>query len=90
MAIPAHARQPGDSEKAANDRLSLTDEGRVLSRLKTPWANGTTHLLYEPLDFLAKLSALIPRPQNNLIQYPWRARGTLEATCASGGLQTKP
>ena len=37
---------------------SLAD-GRVLLELKTPWSDGTTHLVYEPLDFLAKLAALI-------------------------------
>jgi hypothetical protein len=53
----------------ANDRSSLSSDGRVLLRLKTPWANGTTHLLYEPLDFLAKLAALIPRPHKNLVLF---------------------
>jgi len=44
--------------------------------------DGTTHLAYEPLDFLAKLVALIPRPRKNLVLYHgvlaarsrWRAR----------------
>ncbi|WP_409179245.1 hypothetical protein [Enterobacter hormaechei] len=26
--------------------------------LKTPYRNGTTHVIFEPLDFIAKLAAL--------------------------------
>jgi hypothetical protein len=66
----------------ANDRVSLAADGRVELALKTPWADGTTHIAYEPLDFLAKLAALIPRPHKNLVLYhgvlaarsKWRAR----------------
>jgi hypothetical protein len=53
----------------ANDRLSLLGDGRVLVELKTPWSDGTTHVAYDPLDFLAKLAALIPRPHKNLVLY---------------------
>jgi len=31
--------------------------------MKTPWKNGTTHLLFEPLDFIARLAALVPKPR---------------------------
>ena len=66
----------------ANDRLSLLQDGRVLLELKTPWADGTTHVIYEPLDFIAKLVALVPRPHKNLVLYhgvlaarsKWRSR----------------
>ena len=53
----------------SDDRLSLSPDGRVVLALKTPWADGTTHIAYEPLDFLAKLAALIPRPHKNLVLY---------------------
>jgi hypothetical protein len=36
-------------------RLSLTAGGKVRYQLKTPWRNGTTHVMYEPLDFLAMM-----------------------------------
>ena len=36
---------------------------------KTPWHDGTTHVLFEPLDFIARLAALIPRPGVNLTRY---------------------
>jgi Putative transposase len=66
----------------SHDRLRLREDGRVLLQLKTPWSDGTTHLAYDPLDFMAKLAALIPRPHKNLVLYHgvfaarsrWRAR----------------
>jgi len=45
----------------AQDRLRLTGEGRVLLELKSELADGTRHLLFEPLEFLEKLAALITR-----------------------------
>ena len=53
----------------ASSRLSLTREGLVRYAFKTPWRDGTTHVLFEPLDFMARLAALIPRPGVNLTRY---------------------
>jgi hypothetical protein len=53
----------------ASSRLSLTREGLVRYAFKTPWRDGTTHVLFEPLDFIARLAALIPRPGVNLTRY---------------------
>jgi hypothetical protein len=53
----------------STQRLSLTRNGQVRYELKTPYANGTTHILFEPLDFIAKLVALVPRPRVNLTRY---------------------
>jgi len=47
-------------------RLSMTRNGRVRYELKTPWRNGTTHIIFEPLDFISRLVALVPRPRVNL------------------------
>ena len=66
----------------AQDRLRLLDDGRVLLTLKTAWADGTRHLIFEPLTLLEKLAALTPRPRINLVLYHgvlaphagWRAR----------------
>jgi hypothetical protein len=41
----------------------------VLLTLKSEWADGTTHLLFEPVEFLEKLAALTPRPRINLVLY---------------------
>jgi hypothetical protein len=65
----------------SEDRLSYSGD-RVVLRLKTPWRDGTTHVVYEPSDFVAKLAALVPRPNKNLVLYhgvlsahaAWRAR----------------
>ncbi len=66
----------------AQERLRLLADGRVLVQLKRAWADGTNHLLFEPLEFLEKLAALTPRPRINLILYHgvlgpharWRSR----------------
>jgi hypothetical protein len=53
----------------AQDRLALTPEGQVVLTLKGAWADGTTHLLFEPIEFLEKLAVLTPRPRINLVIY---------------------
>jgi hypothetical protein len=47
-------------------RLSLLDAGRLRYELKTPYRDGTTHVIFEPLDSLARLAALVPKPRVNL------------------------
>ena len=42
--------RPAVSEK----RLSLTRGGNVRYQLKTPYRDGTTHVIFEPLDFIAR------------------------------------
>jgi hypothetical protein len=49
----------------SQDRLQLLGDGRVLLALKTAWADGTRHLLFEPLELLEKLAALTPRPNQS-------------------------
>ena len=39
-------------------RLSLTRHGKVRYALKTPYSDGTTLVLFEPLDFISRLAAL--------------------------------
>ena len=34
-----------------------------------PERDGTTHVVFEPLDFIAKLVALVPNPRVNLTRY---------------------
>jgi hypothetical protein len=51
----------------AQERLRVRDDGRVQLDLKTPWHDGTRHLVFEPVEFLERLAALIPRPEVNLI-----------------------
>jgi len=41
----------------------------VRYQLKTPWKNGTTHVEFEPVDFIAKLAALVPPPRAHLTRF---------------------
>ena len=45
------------------------DDDRLSFRLKTPWADGTTHLILSPLELIEKLAALVPPPRVNLVRY---------------------
>jgi len=56
---PAIAEQP----------LSLTPNANVRCQLKTPYREGTTHVIFEPLDFVARLAALVPKPRVNLTRF---------------------
>jgi hypothetical protein len=40
----------------------------VTFELKTPWRDGTTHLEMTPIDFMERLTALVPRPCLHLIR----------------------
>ena len=53
----------------ATNRLSMTRNGRVRYELKTPWHNGTTHVIFEPLDFISRLVSLVPKPRVNLTRF---------------------
>ena len=57
--------RPAVSEK----RLSLTSNGQIHYRLKTPYRDGTTHVIFEPMDFIARLAALVPKPRVNLTRF---------------------
>ncbi len=57
--------RPAVSEK----RLSLTEHGQVRYSLKNPWRDGTTYVIFEPLDFIARLAALVPKPRVNLTRF---------------------
>ena len=50
-------------------RLSVTRNGRLRYELKTPWRNGTTHVIFEPLDFISRLVSLVPKPRVNLTRF---------------------
>jgi hypothetical protein len=75
--VSRYIARPAVSEK----RLSLTPYGNVRYQLKTPYREslprersecfgyGTTHVIFEPLDFIARLAALVPKPRVNLARY---------------------
>ena len=49
--------------------MALTNQGNIRYTLKTPYSDGTTHIVLEPLDFMARLAALVPRPRVNLTRF---------------------
>jgi hypothetical protein len=53
----------------SQERLELHDDGRVRYRFKAAWKDGTHAVLLEPLDFIARLCALIPPPRFHLLRY---------------------
>ena len=42
---------------------------RRSDQLKTPYLDGTTHVFFQPLDFIARLAALVPKPRVNLTRF---------------------
>jgi hypothetical protein len=53
----------------AQERLSVDADGLVVLELKKAFTDGTTHVLFEPRDFIARLAALVPRPKAHLVRY---------------------
>ena len=53
----------------ATERLSLLPDGRLLYCLKRRWRNGTTQMIFEPLELVEKLAAIVPPPRVNLVRY---------------------
>ena len=80
----------------AAQRLTVNAQGKVVYLLKTPYRDGTTHVVFEPLDFIARLAALVPRPRVNLTHYHgvlapnhrWRAQVTPSGRGRSKGKGT--
>lgn len=50
-------------------RLAITTYGKIRYQLKTPYRDGTTHLIFEPLDFIARVAALVPKRRVNLTRF---------------------
>jgi hypothetical protein len=66
----------------ASERLSIADDGRVVYRLRWHWKDGTSALVFDPMTFLERLAALVPRPRAHWLTdhgvlapaAPWRDR----------------
>ncbi len=64
--------------------MALTASGHVRYGLKTPYRDGTTHIVLEPLDLMGRLAALVPPPRMHLTRFhgvfaphsKWRAEVT--------------
>ena len=53
----------------SNERLSVNDRAQVVDRLKHPFGDATSHVVLDPIDFIARLAALVPRPRAHLTRY---------------------
>ena len=51
------------------ERLSVLRDGTIAYRVKYPKRNGRTHLVMTPLQFMARLAALVPPPRIPLVRY---------------------
>jgi ribosomal protein S27E len=69
------------------ERLDLTAQGQVRYRLKSPYRDGTTHIVLEPLDFIARLAALVPPPRVHLTRFHgvFAAHAALRASITPAG-----
>jgi hypothetical protein len=48
---------------------AITNVSKVVYILKTPYRDGKTQMAFDPLDFIARLAALAPKPRVNLTRY---------------------
>ena len=53
----------------AVERLERLASGRLAYRMKTPWRNGTTHVIMSDGELVEKLAALVPAPRFQLVRY---------------------
>ena len=53
----------------ANERLERLADGRIAYRLKRVWSDGTSAIVLEPMDLVARLLPLVPPPRSNQIRF---------------------
>jgi hypothetical protein len=53
----------------AVERMALTASGHVRYTLKTPYRDGTTHIVLEPLELMGRLAALVPAARMHLTRF---------------------
>jgi len=53
----------------AEQHLSLASNGDVIVGLKTPYDDGTTHVVLSPMEFIGRLAALVPPPRVNVTRF---------------------
>jgi hypothetical protein len=76
VALPARARHKIERlcryaarPALATERLSRLDDGRLLYRLKRRWRDGTEAIVFEPIELVEKLAALVPPPRFHMVRY---------------------
>lgn len=53
----------------SEERLTWTNDGNISYKLKKAYSDGTSHVLFTPMELMEKLAALVPKPRANLIRY---------------------
>jgi hypothetical protein len=53
----------------SEDRLSVLEDGRIRVAFKKAWSDGTSAAVLSPMDFMARLIALVPPPRFHLLRY---------------------
>ena len=53
----------------AQKRQSLLPDGKVRLKLRKPNYTGQTDVVFEPVEFLRRLAAAVPKPMQNMIRY---------------------
>ena len=65
--------RPTYRTSVSNERLKRDRAGNVVLQLKSPYRDGTTHIVMSPLEFMQpncrKCTALVPRPRLHLIRF---------------------
>jgi hypothetical protein len=53
----------------STERLSLLADDRLRYKLKRRWSDGTTHVIYEPMELMERLAVLVPPPRFNITRF---------------------
>jgi len=53
----------------SNERLSLLPDGRLRYKLKRRWSDGTKAVIYDPMELMERLAALVPSPRFNITRF---------------------
>ena len=53
----------------AQDRIRILSDGRVHYQMKNKWRDGTSSLVFEPMEFIRRLCSFVPAPTFHMIRY---------------------
>ena len=82
----------------ANERVQTNAAGQVVLKLKTPWRDGTTHLVMSPLEFMRRLAARAIEERPSVARatatptpdpLPWCAGTECQAARAGGAARAR-
>ena len=78
--LPRNISRLGVAEK----RLLPVPNGNVRYHLNSPYGDGMTHVIFEPLDFIARLAVLVTEPRVNLKRFHVFLCAKQQVRCAAG------